>query len=133
MTPVLYGDICFEENNSFTILSGDTLINLLSQELSINRVIFVTDVDGLWGEEPESDETFLIEKATISELQDLKFVEIINDQTIDVTGNMTGKISSIFHMLNNVEKVQIVNGLVKNRLLRLLNNEEIKCTTLTKE
>ncbi|MCK4845169.1 MAG: isopentenyl phosphate kinase family protein [Candidatus Heimdallarchaeota archaeon] len=133
LTPVLYGDICFEKNNSFTILSGDTLINLISQKLPINRVIFVTDVDGLWGEKPESNETFLIEKATISELQDLKFVEIKNNLTIDVTGNMKGKISSIIHMLNNVEKVQIVNGLVKNRLLRLLNNEETKCTTLTKE
>lgn len=133
LTPVLYGDICFEKNNSFTILSGDSLINLISQRLPINRVIFVTDVDGLWGEKPESNEAFLIEKATISELQDLKFVEIKNSLTIDVTGNMIGKISSIFHMLNNVEKVQIVNGLVKNRLLSLLNNEETKCTTLTKE
>ncbi|MHA1302447.1 MAG: isopentenyl phosphate kinase [Candidatus Heimdallarchaeaceae archaeon] len=132
ITPVLSGDINFDEEQGFSIYSGDKLIKLLTEELKIRRVIFCTDVDGLWVKDGEG-KTQLLKKICKADFSDLNLVNLTKDEKVDVTGTMEGKIEAIRLMLSRVKQVVIVNGLVPGRLQRALNGKEKLCTIITQD
>lgn len=53
LVPVLHGDAVLDESLGCTILSGDTIVRCLAQQLKPQVVVFLTNVDGVFDRPPE--------------------------------------------------------------------------------
>lgn len=127
--PVLYGDILFSWDSSFTILSGDQIMLKLCekiQKFKISKIIFAIEEDGIFIRDNGNKKLALTLKSN-----DLNFIKLANlDQKIDVTGGIKGKIEKIKEILKFDIPVQIINGLKNENILKALNNEYFKCTSI---
>ncbi len=128
MVPVLYGDAVLDSDQSFAILSGDQLIAKLSNDLGAGRVIFGSDVDGIFTDNPKlNPEARLIETVSISGNE-----ANVGDTThTDVTGGMLGKLSEAAEAVKGGADVLMVNALVPGRVKAALRGEKVIGTVLT--
>jgi len=134
IVPMLSGDIIFHHIQGFSILSGDRIIKELSKRLTVKRIIFITDVDGIEITNKETKRPTIVQETTQEELESLElYNKRVDDTIIDVTGMMKGKLAEIKEALNSgVEEVIIVNGKFPERIKKVLNNEETLCTRITR-
>lgn len=129
IVPVLSGDISFDEKKQFTILSGDKLIGELAKTLSVNRVLFLTDVDGLL--KTTNEKTFdIIPLIYKEEIMDWKTEDTGKTKKVDVTGQMIGKLHQIKQMINFVDKIYILNGTISKRMKSINEGKETICTLI---
>jgi len=129
--PILYGDIIFDINGSFSIISGDDIILELCKHIKnyqVLKVIFSMESDGLYIQEIDDDKKFLSE-IDIDELDDLKLADL--GQKIDVTGGIRGKINKIKEICKLRIPVQLINGLNEDAILKALNNQEVISTSIS--
>ncbi len=118
MIPVLYGDTVLDEAMGFCILSGDRIIQKLCSVFPPERVIFGTDVDGIYTKDPKIDENAeLIEELSLSEHS----AEL--EDTGDVTGGMSGKLREIEKIVRQGIEVDIINITKKGRILACMSKE----------
>mmetsp|Transcript_25702 Transcript_25702/g.62962 ORF Transcript_25702/g.62962 Transcript_25702/m.62962 type:complete len:154 (+) Transcript_25702:584-1045(+) len=54
LVPVMHGDACMYGNDA-AILSGDTLVEVLGSLNWVSDAIFITDVDGVYDEDPRQN------------------------------------------------------------------------------
>jgi len=132
--PVLYGDIILDSEGSFSILSGDQIILLLCEYLKdhhVGKVIFATDVDGVYLEEEGGGNPKLAEILSSDQLEHVPLATF--GQKIDVTGSMRGKLNKIKKICELGISVRIINGLKNNYLYKALKSESFPCTTIHPE
>jgi isopentenyl phosphate kinase len=55
LVPVLHGDACLHGPHGGGILSGDTIMEILGTREWIDHSVFITDVDGVYTEDPRSN------------------------------------------------------------------------------
>jgi isopentenyl phosphate kinase len=124
LVPVTYGDSILSEDG-IEIVSGDTLMVFIAKKLGIRKLVFLTDVDGVY--------------------QDLKSKKIVNHLVIkrneplpikadesshtDVTGGMKAKINSL-RDLPPGSKVYILNGRNERQVYRVLIKDENPSTLI---
>jgi isopentenyl phosphate kinase len=130
LIPVLSGDIVFAEDEYFNIISGDLVIDILVSNFQVNRVIFITDVDGLMVINPESNQKECLISASSEDLKSLSFTSDISEDAIDVTGSMKGKVDSILSILKSVNEIIIVNGNENKRVSDVLKEKDVICTRI---
>ena len=122
LVPLLHGDIVNDEFSQFSVCSGDQIISYLTTIFPCKRVIFLTDVDGVFSNDPKTDPHAKL----IKKIQKKKLTETIDSTRpslrTDVTNSMKGKLSEIIHIPC---PVQVLNGLRKNKLLKALKGEKI--------
>ncbi|XP_044184465.1 isopentenyl phosphate kinase-like isoform X1 [Acropora millepora] len=53
--PILHGDCVLDTKQGCAILSGDKIIEKLVEELHPGRVVFLTDVDGIYNKPPDNE------------------------------------------------------------------------------
>jgi isopentenyl phosphate kinase len=100
--PQLYGDVVLDETADFSICSGDQIIAKLAGKIKPNRVIFLTDVDGVYADDPRKSK-----KSGLAS---------------DVTGSMAGKLREIKDIKC---EVTICNGLKPGVFLKCLQGENV--------
>ncbi len=130
LIPVLSGDIVFVEDGDFNIISGDVIVEILANNFQVNRVIFITDVDGLMVVNPETNQKEYLINASVEDIKSLSFTSDISENTIDVTGSMKGKVKSVLSILRSVNEVIIVNGQEGKRVLDVLKEKDAVCTRI---
>ena len=128
LMPVLSGDILFSNEKDFTIYSGDSLINLLVQEFNVDRVIFITDVDGLMVKNSKLTGVERVSSITLNELKEIELADYSKKDLADVTGTMKGKVKTISSIGQYVNQVIIVNGNDSERISKVLRREPTICT-----
>ena len=130
--PILYGDVIFDINNSFSILSGDDIaleICRSLKEYKISKVIYAMETDGIWIEAEEKGKKLCKEISSV----DLESLELAKfNVKIDVTGGIRGKIEIIKKLCECNVKVQLINGLKNNYILKALKNQDLNCTSVLK-
>ena len=131
LTPVLSGDILLTENKAFKILSGDTLTNIIAENLEISRVIFISDVDGIFIQNKETRKNELVSNLSLEDLENVTIGDLKHEDSNDVTGEMKGKISEIKSLLRQVSEVIIVNGSYPDRLAAIRSGDSFIGTRLT--
>ena len=90
LTPLIHGDIVFDETRGCGIVSADRIASLLGEKLRIPRVLFGCDVDGLYDESPKkSSRARLISEVTRRNYS--KVLKGLRPSRGDVTGGMRGK------------------------------------------
>ena len=107
--PVTYGDI-YVKDSVAKIISGDDLVYDISKVLNPEKVIFVTDVDGIYDKNPKIH-------------PDAKKIELFDDFEMenlnpDVTGGMKKKIETMRKMHAMGMNVSVVNGFERGALKR---------------
>ncbi|KAL4222374.1 hypothetical protein ACF0H5_018413 [Mactra antiquata] len=50
--PLLHGDCIFDDNKGCSILSGDTIIQKMSESFNVKRIVFLTSVEGIFNKSP---------------------------------------------------------------------------------
>jgi isopentenyl phosphate kinase len=126
LIPLLSGDMVFNDQVNFSILSGDQIAAILAKEFDAKKIIFASDVDGLYNSDPKTDpQAKLIERAELSSIDTTPTAP----SSIDITNQMLGKIAALMKD-NNKIPVQILNGLVAGRLEQALTGEPIVGTVI---
>ena len=117
ITPVSFGDI-YIKNRIIDIYSGDNIVYDLSLMYRPEKVIFMSNVDGIFNKNPEIyKEARLLRNPNI----DLNFESIYSD----VTGGMKTKLD-IMKKINNLGiKVYLINGNYPERIYNLDNDDFI--------
>ncbi len=121
--PVTYGDVVLERKKGMAICSGDQIIFNLAKYLKPERVIFVSDVDGIYDKNPKIHEDAVLLR-TVRAKDRISF----DNNVKDVTGGMEMKFKIMGLLALSGIDVMILNGLVKNRLKMAIENKNVVCT-----
>ncbi len=138
--PVSFGDVVLDvgvyrnkegmkREMKFSILSGDQILEELGKKLQTQRIISVTDVDGVFDSNPKTNPNARLLK-TVTRKQFLQICmdsEAGSDSTErpDVTGAMENKLEALFNLADLGKECWVINGLVEGRLLSALGNEPL--------
>ena len=125
--PVTSGDVVFDRDLGFTVLSGDSIAAYLAMRLRAKRLIYVIDVDGVIIEDRVTGETKVAEE--YSRGMKLKSLTVNAE---DVTGGIVNKLEEGFSALEAGVEVLIVNGLVEGRVEKAVRGEPVIGTRLSK-
>lgn len=128
LVPVLYGDVVLDVNESINmaVLSGDQIVNYLAQNLKPERVIMGTDVDGIYNKNPKTHtDAHLLE--TVSSMDQLESAE---NENIDVTGGMGGKLRELLNLADLGVESKIINANQANNIKKAINGEYITGTLI---
>lgn len=127
--PVIYGDVVLDDELKICVISGDQLIQFLSVNLKPEKVILGTDVDGVYNKNPKThDDAVFFEKFT--SIDDLDTFE--GTTNVDVTGGMVGKIKELLSLADLGIESKIINAEVENNIFKVLNNETVKGTVISR-
>lgn len=93
--PVLFGDMVLDDSWGCSVLSGDTIVCYLGSKLKPEKVIFLSDVDGVFDSDPRKNPNAKL----IPEINNANIDQVLKNLTPtgrdDVTGEMEGKILEI--------------------------------------
>ncbi|GFO36177.1 glutamate 5-kinase-like [Plakobranchus ocellatus] len=101
--PVLHGDLCMDDILGFSILSGDTVIKKLCSSFDVKRVVFLTDVCGIYDRPPsEPDAQFLPSICVRADGTVTAGIKTSQSQN-DVTGGILLKLNTAFDIVKQSE------------------------------
>lgn len=123
--PVMFGDVVTDRSKQFGICSGDQAMEVLSKIFKPDLVVFVSDVDGLYTEDPKKNKgAKFIKEVNRTMLDDLDSELMV----ADVTGGIRGKVEEMLKICGEKCECVLVNGTVPGRLQALLKGEDVPCT-----
>lgn len=127
-TPLLYGDIIFDDKKGFGILSGDNIIFHLAKYFKPNRIIIGTDVDGVFDRDPNVNKNPRLIRSING--KNIGNVTLSQSTATDVTGGMKGKIGELLKLLEFSQNSQIINISKPNVLKKALLGDTSLGTTI---
>lgn len=128
LVPVLYGDAVLDKEQGFAILSGDQLIAKLALAFNPEEVIFGSDVDGIFTDNPKlHTDAELIENVSVSNPE----AKVGDTTHTDVTGGMLGKLSEAAEIVKAGSDVFLLNAFKPGRVKSALLGEKVIGTKLT--
>ena len=120
LIPVVYGDICLDEERGFSVISTEEIFRFLAPVLRPDRIILLGKVDGVL-----DGQGTLIPCITRRNLPALREALRASDGVFDVTGGMLHKVE---RSLETGVPTAILNGLQPGRLLQALLDEDVPGT-----
>lgn len=128
--PVMFGDVVLDRKLGFAICSGDQMMELLARIFKPKRVIFVSDIDGLYDRDPKKYPDASLYRTVNSDI-----IGKIRSETsvADVTGGVCSKMQTMLRMCSDDRDCILMNGTTEGRLLSLLKGEDIVCTRAESE
>ena len=95
LVPVLRGDMVFDSALGASVCSGDQVISYLCSKLKVARVVFATDVDGVFTADPKrSKKARMFRKIKLGSINKIAG-SLSGAKTADVTGGMKGKLAEL--------------------------------------
>jgi isopentenyl phosphate kinase len=128
--PMIGGDIVPDRANGFAIISGDQIAVYLSVKLDASKLIFGTDVGGVFDSNPNLKATAkLLPKVHVNSVARTSRT---NKDVTDVTGGMSGKLTESITALRNNVPVFIVTLLEHSRLLDVAYGRKTICSEIVR-
>lgn len=126
--PILFGDAVLDEMWGCSILSGDVIVPYLAKRLQARRVVFLSDVDGVFNSDPKLDPrakqiSLVTNENLATVLQTFSFPSDKRKRA-DVTGEMEGKILALKRNLAGIEVV-ITSGFIAGNLIKGVQGEDV--------
>jgi len=126
MVPLVGGDMVYDQSRGFSVGSGDLLAVILAKTLPVARIIFATDVDGVYSADPKVDPSASIMKQIkVSEIE--KFLKDSNGaEEKDASGAMKGKLRAIKTLDQHIHsglKVSLLSMLTSGNLEAFLTDK----------
>jgi isopentenyl phosphate kinase len=109
VTPVTFGDVVHMQGAKYSILSGDAIMTIIAKALRPSRVVFATNVDGIYKDMASRE---LLSEIPAAGRRSIEFSKV----GADVTGGMQRKITEAFKIASYGMDVLMVNGLVPERI-----------------
>lgn len=120
LIPLIHGDIVFDEVRGCGIVSADRIASLLDEKIGVSRVLFGSDVDGLYDENPKtSSKAELIVEVDRSNYSQV--LKRLKPNSSDVTGGMRGKALEALRLAKHGCESYIFNLTKPGNLRSLLN------------
>jgi isopentenyl phosphate kinase len=126
--PVTFGDVVLDKKLTFSICSGDLLVQALTTYFRPEKAIFAIDEDGLYTSNPKINKNAEFIRSTT--LQELEQYQTPADNHADVTRGMQGKIDTIKKISRSGINIVLVNGNKPDRLYNILTGKDDKCTII---
>lgn len=126
--PLLGGDVVLDDNCRTSIASADALAVALAKHFSGAKLLFATDVDGVYEKFPPSHQAVPFTTITRTQLQELVSKSKGKVLPSDVTGGMMGKLKALLSIRDHT--VVIFNGKKPDLLLSVL--QEDVCGTIVR-
>jgi len=128
--PSTGGDIVTDLEKGFSVVSGDQLATYLAIKLKASRLVFGTDVDGIFDANPRLDPQarILRELTTSSALRVARRARV--STAPDVTGGMAGKIVEAVAAASKGIPVYFINLTKNDRLVKVAFSEEVLCSKI---
>jgi isopentenyl phosphate kinase len=120
LVPVLYGDAVISKEGGFSILSGDIIAWILARELGSKKVLFATNVDGVFNRDPSAPGAILLRELRVSR----DMVDLGGSSGYDVTGGMRRKIMEGIDAMRMGVRAIIFNGRRRGNLYKALTGSE---------
>jgi isopentenyl phosphate kinase len=124
--PVTFGDMVHTQGAKYSILSGDALMTILANVLQPLRIIFATNVDGIYKD--------MASRELVSEIQvagNRRSIEFFKASGTDVTGGMQRKVTEAFKIASHGMDVMMINGLIPERIIEAVEGT-LKVGTIVK-
>jgi len=125
VVPVTSGDVVFDRELGFTVLSGDSIAAYLAIRLRAKKLIYVVNVDGIYVRDRVTGEVKVAEEFS----KGMK-IEPLGGAEEDVTGGIVNKLEDGFLAAESGVEVLIINGMVEERLKKAILGEAVPGTKL---
>lgn len=131
LIPCIGGDLVQDISLGASVVSGDQIAVNLAVAFHAHTIIFGTDVDGLFTENPKLDrKAKLISNLDIPQLQE--WIEKAGPANVpDASGGMKGKLSEILPAVTAGIKVMIINLNNPQRLQKAMTGKPVKGTVIS--
>jgi len=123
LVPVLYGVPAVDRERGCSILSGDVIAPRVAHALGLERLIHVTDVDGVFTADPRSDSNAVLIPHVHRDNWAEVSARLAGSAAVDVTGGMTTKLGELLHWAERGLTSRIVSAHVPGRLTAALMDE----------
>jgi isopentenyl phosphate kinase len=131
MVPLLGGDIIYDTAMGFSVGSADQLAAIIAHEFEAQKLVFATDVTGIYEGDPKSNtNAVLLEKINLNEI-DQALARMGKAQVVDASGGMKAKLRTLDLCKQQIKKgleVGIISMMEPGNLKAFLDGEDIKCT-----
>ncbi len=118
--PVSFGDVVPDEEWGSSILSADTIAVALASRLRADRVVFVSDVEGVLGGPPGR------RRSVVPEVTDELAASLApTPRAHDVTGGIRGKVEAMRAIARAGTDAGLISGLTDGALLRAIRGEAV--------
>ncbi|XP_066481759.1 uncharacterized protein [Tiliqua scincoides] len=98
--PVLHGDCALDSQQHCCILSGDTIIEVLAKKLSPRRVVFLTDVNGIYSCPPDSPGARLLDSIVVGPHGNMEPPVLTSALPHDTTGGVLLKLQMAVNIVS---------------------------------
>ncbi|KAJ6661000.1 hypothetical protein lerEdw1_016801 [Lerista edwardsae] len=98
--PVLHGDCALDIEQHCCILSGDTIIEVLAKKLSPRRVVFLTDVNGIYSCPPNSPGARLLDSIVVGPDGNMEPPVLTSALPHDTTGGVLLKLQTAVNIVS---------------------------------
>lgn len=133
LIPLLGGDMLYDSVMGWSVGSADQLGVILAQELNAKRLIFATDVSGIYEGDPKvHPNAQLMEEVNLNELDDA--LETMGMGADDASGAMKGKLKALIPAKDLIEKglkISIISMMEYGNLKALLKGNQAQSTRIT--
>ena len=99
--PICHGDAIFDTKQGCRILSGDTITSRICRELFVNRVVFLSDVQGIFTKPPNENEAELVPEICVKPDGNIDVPVSTSVLKQDVTGGIKLKLDSAREIVHN--------------------------------
>ncbi len=128
LTPLVHGDLAFDETRGWGVLSADKLATLFGTRLRVDRVLFGCDVDGVYSRNPKmSNEAELMTEITSSNGSSL-IRNLGREPSDDASGGMLGKATEALQIARRGKESIVFNLKRRNALSDVLDGRWTVCT-----
>ncbi|MHA1480172.1 MAG: isopentenyl phosphate kinase [Candidatus Thorarchaeota archaeon] len=133
MVILIGGDILTDSVMGWSVGSGDALTILIARELGAKRVIFASDVNGIYDSDPKlNPDANLFNEINLNDIDDV-LEKMGASGVVDASGAMKGKLSSIEpikDMIENGLDLSILSMMESGNLMALLKGDKSKSTQI---
>ena len=112
--PIMYGDMVIDNSLKGSVVSGDAVIAFLAKKLGVRRVLFGTDVDGIYTADPKKDERAELINRIDNENFESVLERVGGSSSFDVTEGMRGKLLKLKETLSGIDTGVVVFNITKN-------------------
>jgi len=131
-TPVMYGDVVFDDKQGFTVLSGDQLVAYLALKYKATKIVVGVDTDGVFDSDPKTNPNAKPFKSlSLKELKELQ-PKFGKAQGTDVTGGMAGKIAELIPAVEAGVHVTVTGATKRLSIFRALTDQSVLGTEIEK-
>lgn len=127
--PLMYGEMVFDEKLGMSVCSGDNIATHLANIFSASKIIYASDIDGIYDVDP-----YLNKKAKLIKEVKLNKIEadISGSHNLDITGGLANKVNLIKEICGNkkLKEVIIFNGFKKENFINILSGETENSTVI---